>query len=161
MEGKAEVSRHACFGYEGCFGEEVWVWVDAAFATSSAFCLGMKRAEPSNLSQGFRPKRHSSRRPARVRGLSSPVDPSSTLTGNTETILGLANRTSGWLCGLTIQGVPIQRSLSSFVVTEWYTMPFELENGQRTRAPLAHHSAKARKIVYMIVHTSPGGNGVQ
>ena len=52
VEGEAEVSSHACFGYEGCLGEEVWVWVDTAFATSSAFCLGMKRAEPSrNLDQ--------------------------------------------------------------------------------------------------------------
>ena len=47
VEGEAEVSCHACFGYEGCLGEEVWVWVDAAFNTSSAFCLRMKRAEPS------------------------------------------------------------------------------------------------------------------
>ena len=46
VEGEAEVSRHACFGYEGCFGEEVWVWVDAAFNRSSAFCLRMKRAAP-------------------------------------------------------------------------------------------------------------------
>ena len=104
VEGEAEVSCHACFGYEGCPGEEVWVWVDTAFDPSSAFCLTMKRAEPSSLTQGFRPKLHSPRRPPLIGGLSSPVDPSSTLTRLLRDI-GLVSRKSGWLCGLKIQGV--------------------------------------------------------
>jgi hypothetical protein len=148
VEGEAEVSCHACFGYEGCLGEEVWVWVDIAFSSSSAVCLRMKRADPSSLSQGFRPKLHGSRRLPRIAGLSS-----STLTGRLHRD-DLRNGKSQKMALGDLQSQVYQLTKSigpDTVVPQTVRI--------NTRTPLARHSfgqVQARKIVYMMVHTSPG-----